>query len=368
MSLISLALQEATFKDRWQKALLGCATTLTCHSFVFHLINLPYHHPSIYPTLRQTIMNATLVLCVCYCLILCSVPSVAWIRPSGIVVHHPTRHLASRALASSQQPNEPPPPKKLGQKQGVYTRPSAAIERGSGFFIPGLEGARIRIAVGGVLLAATAINHVLSSTTTTSSSPSAGNVWAESLAILYSVLVLLQAGVETVQEAASRIQIIGSSTKNKTPTGTPTATLAEAWGVTADENPDWRDRVAWAARTLLSLTAATQVMLIGPPGVVYRLTQTGEGKAAAIPLTDSTALNALTETLRASPSGRVALPTTHPAAQTWAPGQVCVVVQRLHRDDATWAWMVTSPNSLASTMTQRDLQWLGPLARYVMPP
>ena len=31
------------------------------------------------------------------------------------------------------------------KRKGVYSRPSAAIERGSGFFIPGLEGGRVRV-------------------------------------------------------------------------------------------------------------------------------------------------------------------------------------------------------------------------------
>jgi hypothetical protein len=39
------------------------------------------------------------------------------------------------------------------QAKGFYIRPSAAIERGGGFFIPGLEGAKLRIALGGGLLA-----------------------------------------------------------------------------------------------------------------------------------------------------------------------------------------------------------------------
>ena len=38
------------------------------------------------------------------------------------------------------------------QAKGFYIRPSAAIERGGGFFIPGLEGAKLRIALGGGLL------------------------------------------------------------------------------------------------------------------------------------------------------------------------------------------------------------------------
>ena len=47
------------------------------------------------------------------------------------------------------------------RNKGVYVRPSGAIERGSGFFVPGLEGSRVRVVVGSVLLLLTAINHII---------------------------------------------------------------------------------------------------------------------------------------------------------------------------------------------------------------
>ena len=44
---------------------------------------------------------------------------------------------------------------------GVYARPSAAIERGSGFFIPGLEGSRVRLLFGILALVLTYVNNSL---------------------------------------------------------------------------------------------------------------------------------------------------------------------------------------------------------------
>lgn len=46
------------------------------------------------------------------------------------------------------------------QAKGFYLRPSAAIERGGGFFVPGLEGSKLRIAGGGFLLALVCLNHL----------------------------------------------------------------------------------------------------------------------------------------------------------------------------------------------------------------
>jgi len=51
--------------------------------------------------------------------------------------------------------------RKKGSK-GVYARPSAAIERGSGFFVPGLEGSRVRVLFGILVLVLSYINHTLS--------------------------------------------------------------------------------------------------------------------------------------------------------------------------------------------------------------
>ena len=43
------------------------------------------------------------------------------------------------------------------KSSGVYARPSAAIERGSGFFIPGLEGSRVRLLFGILALSSSRI-------------------------------------------------------------------------------------------------------------------------------------------------------------------------------------------------------------------
>lgn len=266
--------------------------------------------------------------------------------------------------------------KKLGKNDGVYTRPSAAIERGSGFFIPGLEGPKIRLVVGLVLFTAVVINHVLSFGFTAEASMTAGNILAEGLAVVYSILVLLQAAVEAVQETASQIQI-GSKKKKPAPSlaedtsAFATRSWIVTWNPNAPSNDAWRNRVTWSAQTLLGLSAATQVMLIGSDGILYRLCK--EESTTTQPQDDAAtngAITALQETLQASASGRVSLPPSHPASQCFAGSdQTCIVVQRISLSSSApmtpIAWMVTSPNSLATTLSKRDLSWLGPLARYV---
>jgi hypothetical protein len=214
-----------------------------------------------------------------------------------------------------------------------------------------------------------------------SSTSSPGNTLAEGLAVVYSGLALVQAGVEGVQEMQGRIQI-GITQQKKTnssssktqalPTAKPPATSVEqAWTDAASAGDEsWRERVAWSAQSILALTGATHVLLFGPRGVVYRVGASDDNALSVRTDSDNDdvaqAVVALQETMQASSSGRVALPRSHPTVQILvSPQQECVVVQRI---DPQWSWVVTSPESLASTLTQRDLQWMGPLADYVQLP
>ncbi|KAK7235243.1 hypothetical protein SO694_00144064 [Aureococcus anophagefferens] len=56
------------------------------------------------------------------------------------------------------------------QAKGFYIRPSAAIERGGGFFVPGLEGTKLRVALGGGLVGLVALSVALGGDAAPSSS------------------------------------------------------------------------------------------------------------------------------------------------------------------------------------------------------
>lgn len=47
-----------------------------------------------------------------------------------------------------------------GERKGFYIRPSAAIEKGGGFFIPGLEGRKLRIFISGSVIAFLTLNRL----------------------------------------------------------------------------------------------------------------------------------------------------------------------------------------------------------------
>lgn len=229
---------------------------------------------------------------------------------------------------------------------GVYSRPSAAIERGSGFFVPGLEGPKVRLVGGSLLGILTVVNHQASTSNT--------NNWAEGLAGVYSLLVLWQAAIEYVKEERSRSVLVGS---NHVAAATAMTQWQQQWSMPAD--PAWRDQVEWAARTYLALTAANAMLLIGPGQLVFAL-----GPMAVD--NDPAACDAVLATICESKSGRVALPMTHPAARLVGRGARTLILQRVGDDSQHLCWLVASDDLLAA-FPKGDLEWLGRLALYISP-
>lgn len=238
---------------------------------------------------------------------------------------------------------------------GVYARPSAAIERGSGFFVPGLEGPKVRLVFGIILLSSTFVNHILPNQS------SAGNTLSEGLAGFYSLFVLLQAAIEFTKEEKGKIVVGG---QGGDVVAENVASYKQQWSGCAMDDTAWRDKVQWAASSYLSLTRATHIMLLGPGKVIFSLGQSyppNDGDKV------STGTIAALEALSKSQSGRVSLPSSHPTVKNVADAEFrrCVVLQRV--DEASQlCWMMTS-NELLPAFTQQELEWLGRLASYVKP-
>jgi hypothetical protein len=151
--------------------------------------------------------------------------------------------------------------------KGVYVRPSGAIERGSGFFVPGLEGPRVRLLFGIVLLGLTGINHVLAASSSLS--------LEESIAILYSLLVLFQAAIEFEKE---ELIVEGGNTSSTSNTSTSSSNSSSAsirkedcvqqWSTMNDLPQDYKSRVQWSAASYLAVTPAAQMMLLQNHSIV----------------------------------------------------------------------------------------------------
>lgn len=232
---------------------------------------------------------------------------------------------------------------KLGKKEGVYVRPSAAIERGSGFFVPGLEGPKVRLASGIVLFCALFFIWTNSPTST------AGNTFSNGLTAVFAAIVLLQAAIESQKEAGAQTLRPGASV--------PAAvTWKKQWFIPAMDT-SWRERVEWAASSFLSLTPATNMALVGPGRIVFSLGI--DDVDANNPNACLAALNTLSE----SKSGRVAVPMSHPSAALFPREVRSIILQRVS-EQSQLCWIVSSDQLLAS-FTKQDLTWLGRMAEYI---
>jgi hypothetical protein len=284
-------------------------------------------------------------------------------------------------------------PSKANKKStaGIYIRPSAAIERGSGFFIPGLEGYKVRILVGCIVMFCTLLNHLydqwiviqdvdptaIAATATSISTTMSGNTFAEALAIFYGALVFLQGSIEARKENLPLNNPWENSDRAATTTGRNVQLLQQQWSIeNSEDSPPgsvWRQRIEWVASSYISLTPATNMMLIGPGKIIFSLGTTPR----RIIESDNEVLgcSAALATLAQSTSGRVALPINHICVQklvlssfpndnsTNIPSPRCAVLQRI---DDQLCWMMTSDQLLVG-FTAYDLQWLGQLAVYVNP-
>jgi len=259
------------------------------------------------------------------------------------------QHLSRRwhvFLAATQDNNSPQ--RKIGKKEGVYVRPSAAIERGSGFFIPGLEGAKVRVAVGVLLLVVNALVFA----TNTASTATNGNLFTQGLSAVFALLVLFQAAIEVSREEKRMNGDVATVTAES-----PQQVWQKRWSVPPmDER--WKERVEWAASSYLALTPARNIILLGPGKVLFSL------GCDILDVPAESCLAAL-ETIANSTSGRVTIPKSHPAATNVPETTRCVVLQRVN-DEQQICLMVLSDQLLAS-FTKQDLKWLGQLAAYVQP-
>jgi hypothetical protein len=257
--------------------------------------------------------------------------------------------------------------------KGVYVRPSGAIERGSGFFFPGLEGPRVRLVVGSILLLLTGVNQI--------TAPHSSLSFEVLMAILYSLLLLFQALIEFGKEEL----IVEGGSASATSTSTSTSSSRnEEWTKAMTLDDEYKSKVQWAAASYLSVTPASQIMLLQQEStdnnnsnnniMVYRLGGGDDTTKEKNPDEESSGIQAALEQLRQSKGGRISLPLSHPAVVALGlqddttttnknnkNNTRCIVLQRITDDSC---WMMTSDQLLAS-FTSSDLKWLGQLAAYV---
>ena len=246
---------------------------------------------------------------------------------------------------------------KDSSNKGVYSRPSAAIERGSGFFIPGLEGPRVRLVFGIVVLVLTVLNHVLLS----ANLPTVA--FPERVAVVYAVLLLIQAAIEFGKEEKGYVVTLETSDSQQGESAASSLSQSTFSTLSTFLSNDEKERIQWAAASYLSLTPATQIMLLNRnDGVVYRLGATAP-PADSIS-TEMEGTQAAFAALDKSSGGRISLPLTHPAVVALDLNEEdsrCIVLQKIDNESC---WIMTS-NQLLTAFTKDDLKWLGQLAKHV---
>ena len=284
-------------------------------------------------------------------------------------------------------------PKQMKNSGGVYVRPSAAIERGSGFFVPGLEGYKVRLFVGSIVVLLTVVLH-FTNDVTTDGGDVRGNDFAETLALFYGLLVLLQGSIEARKDnlIVSNYRNNASSMMKNSSKGVQVV-YQQQWFM---EIPDteWRQTVEWVASTYLSLTSATEIILIGPGKIIFSLGTNARPSRTNYDDDDDDeyrGCNGALATLAQSTSGCLSLPMNHITVQTLVlpssstSSSTLRASDRIDDNDDEMArnlsvprsvvlqqindqlcWMMVS-NQLLASFTTNDLQWLGQLAQYTNP-
>ena len=253
---------------------------------------------------------------------------------------------------------------KRAKTKGVYSRPSAAIERGSGFYIPGLEGYRVRILSGISILAASFINTLLLDTPVSESAASLQ--LSVNVANCFGILLLSQALVDFGKETIFSTYA-GAQTTVKSKASNAVAKSNKIIGdlqqvVSADltaSDEAYIQSMQWAAATFISLTPATSFLLVKRGSkILYSLGEVEKGDAGVV----SAGVDAAIQTVQESKGGRVAIPATHPAASLFGEEfRRCVLLQRVDDDSC----FVVASNQLLPAFTKFDLKWLGNLSQLV---
>ena len=268
------------------------------------------------------------------------------------------------------------------RSKGVYSRPSAAIEKGSGFFVPGLEGSKVRILFGALVLLLNAINHQVS--VNAKLDEVAGFALSEKIATFYGIFLLFQGLIEFAKEIGlgfDGVEDVTSNSVSSDDDNVMSANVGERKGVEQFISPtltsmgeDASEAASWVAATYLSLTPATHVILLGKSmgntlesSILYRLGNFGS--ISINPDKDSnskSSIDAAIDTVYQSKGGRVSIPSDHPGTMLLPEdNRRCVLLQQVDIGESQQACILVGSDQLLATYTKNDLKWLGILGLYL---
>ncbi|KAL3785853.1 hypothetical protein ACHAW5_011222 [Stephanodiscus triporus] len=259
--------------------------------------------------------------------------------------------------------------------RGVYSRPSGAIERGSGFFVPGLEGSRVRLVFGLVVVVADVALAMTSASSGSGGTDDPGRAVSAFLAAIYGALLLLQGSVEMGVEGGRDVE---GNDDDDDRGGIVVA------GVDGDDDDDDLGPVRRMARAIVALTPAAEFRFVAEEyGVLYSFGAAGGGDDDDYGLTTVGGIGIVTDSaaddderrlatlaLDAASTSRggerVALPRDHPSSIGLLPAYAtrAVLVQRTDDYRGSRTCVVIGSDRPLPAFTKNDLRWIGRLAIY----
>ncbi len=279
----------------------------------------------------------------------------------------------------------------VARERGVYTRPSGAIERGSGFFVPGLEGSRIRLAFGLIVIAVDVATIFATSSSSDDAirtmEDSGGRTVSEFLAGFYGALLLLQGIIEMRIEGRGRrggdVIVVngGVSDYDNDDDGRGNVGGGKGRGVKdnkyADDGAlsarttdvDDLDHIRRMASAIVALTPATEFRYVAEDyGVLYSLGRADDDGVVVDPDDERRFATLVLDAVMLGSRGgeRVALPADHPASMGLLPvyARRTVLVQKTNDYRGSRACVLVGSDGLLPAFTRNDLRWIGRLAEY----
>ena len=158
------------------------------------------------------------------------------------LMHH---RAAFNGISVAMMAAPPPPPK------AFYNRPSAALERGGGFYVPGLEGTKLRVVAATVLTAGLTLNRFLSP-----GEPASSQIVSEALGAFGCLLIFAQSASQAKLEKEIEADDLRAAFAAR-----QSEVQELSSSLRADANQEARAR--WSAAALLRLTPARAVLWIG---------------------------------------------------------------------------------------------------------
>jgi len=282
--------------------------------------------------------------------------------------------------------------RKKKQRKGVYARPSAAIERGSGFFVPGLEGSRVRILFGIIVLVLNYINISLFGNVNADEKVAVAALgFSANVSTFFGVLLLIQGSIEFAKEMGLGIVSFDAGTSNGKSIEVNSVSNSNAdaskyleqtmSSSLNDGDTTMAEATTWAAASYVALAIpATHVMLLelsdrkesNSGAILYSLGNFFSEEKNSLEEVQEGIIAAI-KTVHESKGGRVSIPATHPSSVSLLPeaNRRCVLLQKVQVPSNTkegadrQLCLLVGSDQLLQAYSKNDLKWLGRFGKYL---